>query len=206
MEIDAGTGKASFPANNVLESFMLNLFLDAGRFIAANPGAVTVGAFSWPAYLTLNNGATAAAHAKFVQDNSDYGGAGAALQSDVKQLIERIREPGYRRYNIEFWVAEITAGPGVTSGALTVGSDVGRLSHFTSFLVRPPALTFHVYLKALDDSILVNVAAGQTAYKDGAKFSEGFAITVADGWVSVTIHDQLDPRYSYGYQPSAITV
>lgn len=94
----------------------------------------------------------------------------------------------------------------MTSGALTVGSDVGRLSLFTSFLVRPPALTFHVYLKALDDSILIKVAAGQTAYKDGAKFSEGFAITVADGWVSVTIHDLLDPRYSYGYQPSAITV
>lgn len=111
MEIDAGTGKASFPANNLLESFMLNLFPDAGRFVAANPGAVTVGAFSWPAYLTLNNGATAAALTKFVQDNSDYGGAGVALQTDVKQLIDRIREPGYRRYNIEFWVAEITAGP-----------------------------------------------------------------------------------------------
>ena len=206
IKVDAETGKARFPANNLLESFALNLYPDGGRFNAGAGGGLSVGAYSWPAYLSLNNGAGAAARGKFIYDNTDYGGSGGVLDADVRQLIDQIRQPEYRRYNIEFWVAIVTAGSGTTSSPLNVGSAVGYLSLYTSFLVRPPALTFHIYLKALDQAILVGCATGQKVSKNGIWYGGPIAIAPAEGWVSVTIHDEIDPRYSYGYQPTIFTV
>ena len=77
--IDAASGKVRFPRTNVLKSYALNLYQDGGRMGGNGAAATSLGAFSWPAYLSLNNGSAAAVHAKFINDNADYGGAGGAL-------------------------------------------------------------------------------------------------------------------------------
>lgn len=206
MKVDSATGRATFPATNLLEGFALNLYSDAGRFSSDAAGGLFVGAFSWPAYLSLDNGATASGRGKFVYDNADYGGAGDFLQADVKQLVDQIREPQFRRHNIEFWVAMVTVGSGTTSSPLTVGPMSGYLSMYTSFLVRPPALTFHIYVKALDDTLLIGVADGQRVSKNGISSDAAISVAPADGWVSLTIHDKIDPRLSYGYQPTIFRI
>lgn len=204
--IDATSGKVDFPQTNVLKSYALNLYQDGGRMAGNGASSITVGAFSWPSYLSLENGAIAAAHDQFVYDNADYGGSRASLDAAVKELIDRIRQPTYRQYNIEFWVAAVTAGAGNTSSALTVGSMSGHISLYTSFKVRPPALTHHAYVKALDQAILVNVLSGQVLYKDGVAYTSAFAVAPGEGWASITVHDEIDPSLSYGYQPTIFSI
>lgn len=206
LTVDPATAKVRLPANNVLENYMLNVYQDSGRLAGNGAAATTVGAFSWPAYLTLNNGATAAAHAKFIFDNNTYGGAAGALDTQVKALIDQIRDAGYRRYNIEFWLAVVTAGSGVTSSPITVGGTTGYNSLYTSFRVRPPALTHHVYLKALDANIIINVVAGQTIRKGTVWNTAPFIVSPGDGWVSILVHDDVAPAQSYGYQPTIFSV
>lgn len=204
--IDAASGKIDFPRTNVLKSYALNLYQDGGRMAGNGAAGISVGAFSWPAYLSLNNGATAAAHGKFINDNSDYGGAAGALNGIVKDLVDKIRQPAYRRYNVEFWTAAVTAGSGTTSSPLTVGAVTAYSSLYTSFVVRPPALTHHAYLRALDDTILINVMNGQTVSKEGIANTAAFAVTPSEGWVSITVHDEIDPSLSYGYQPTIFSI
>ena len=201
LDIDPASGKLAFPATNVTQSLALNLYSDAGRFSSTAPGNTTVGAFAWPSYLSVYNGATAAQHGKFIYDNTDYGGSGGTLQADVRALIDTIRDPAFRRYSVEFWVAVVTAGSGTSGSPVTIGSETGYLSLFTTFRVRPPTFTFHAYLRALDDAILVAVAPSQTLTLNGIARPNPFAIRPSDGWVSVTIHDEVNPRTSYGYQP-----
>jgi hypothetical protein len=72
--------------------------------------------------------------------------------------------------------------------------------------VRPPALTHHIYVKALDQAILVNVLSGQVLYKDGIAYTSAFAVTPGEGWTSITVHDEIDPSLSYGYQPTIFSI
>jgi hypothetical protein len=105
MAASAATAKARFPHNHTLESYALNLDRDGGRAAGSDAAGNTVGAFAWPAYLSLNNGATVAAWAKFIYNNTDYGGTGGALDGKVKDLIDlidQIRDPDYRRYSVEW--------------------------------------------------------------------------------------------------------
>jgi hypothetical protein len=204
--IDSATGVPSFPQANLLQSYAVNLYQDSGRFAGNGVNAISVGAFAWPAYLTVYNGATRTGLGKFITDNADYGGAAGSLDANVRDLIDMIRDSGHRRYGVEFWVAEVTAGSGTNVVPVTVGADIGYESLFTANTMRAPSMTFHAYLRALDDTILVPLVAGQTARKNGVALSAPFAITPAEGWVSLTIHDSVVPSASFGYQPNIFSV
>jgi hypothetical protein len=209
MRVDGTTGKPSFPAASFIENYALNLYQDSGRFAGNGVSSAQLGGgFAFPAYLTLYNGAAAAGLGKFISDNSDYGGAAGSMAPAVKDLVDMIRDASVRRYGVEFWVAEITAGS-VTdpASALTVGGETGYYSLFGTFKARPPALTFHAYLRALDDDIFIQFfPPGQAALKNGVAQAASFALTPAEGWVSLTITDVTDPYGSVGYQPSILNV
>ncbi|WP_206454793.1 DUF2793 domain-containing protein [Aurantimonas marina] len=205
MSLDGLTGKPSFPQANFLEDYAVNLLQDSGRFAGNAVSATTVGAFAFPAYLSLYNGAAAAGLGKFVHNNTDYGGPAGLLAPQVKDLLDMIRDAAYRRYGVEFWVAEITHGAG-TEGSLTVGATTGYLNCFSAQMARPPKLTFHAYLRAVDADILLHRFDGQTLYKNGEANTASIAISPADGWVSVTVQDAVDPRTSYGYMPATFGV
>jgi len=206
--IDGTTGKPSFPAASFLESFALNLYGDSGRMAGNGASGTGVASFAFPGYLTLYNGATAASQGKFIFDNATYGGVGASLDPLVKGLIDMIRDPSVRRFNIEFFVARVTAGTVTDAAAkLVVGADTGYCSLFTAQKVRPPAATFHVYLRALDDNLLVGISAGsQAVTKNGVLQTGSFAISPGDGWVSITVKDIQAPYSSYGYTPGLLNL
>ena len=201
ISIDGATGKPTFNAANLLEDYAINLYSDSGRFGGGGASGIGIGAFAWPRYLTLYNGATVAALGKFIHNNDDYGGSAGALDPAVRDLVDMIRDSSYRRYGIEFWVAEVTAGSGqvvsVNYGALT-----GYYSLYTAQLVRTSAMTFHAYLRALDSAVIVRLGTGQTALVDGAIQTETFAIAPSQNWVSLTIRDVQDLRRSTGYSLS----
>lgn len=209
IEIDNTSGAVALPATNVLTDYALNLYQDSGRMAGNGVVANTIGAYSFPAYLTLYNGATEAAQAKFIFDNTDYGGSGGTLDSNVKDLIDKIRSDSashnFRRYGPEFWVAKVTAGTGAAH-SYTFGGVTAYYCLFSSQQMIPPAMTFHIYMRALTSAIIVYCSqAGQTGFKDGvSQGGSDFLIEPGDGWVSVTIQQKVNPSSANGYQPLAL--
>lgn len=200
MVVDHLTGKVGFPKTDVLTGYAVNLFQDSGRFAGNAANGVTVGAFAFPAYLSVYNGAAASGAGKFIHNNDDYGGVAGSLDADVKSLVDQIRDAAYRRYGVEFWVARVTHGAGV-AGPISHLGQTYYVSLYGADRPRPPKLTFHVYLKAIDDDILVKREAGQTILKDGVEHVANFLVSPADGWVSIAVQDEADPRNSVGYAP-----
>lgn len=209
MSVDRASGAVRLPNTNVLTGYALNLYDDSGRFAGAGESATTIGAFAFPDYLTLYNGSTAAALGKFIHDNTTYGGNKGELEPEVKDLIDKIRDPSRRRYGVEFWVAEITMGSG-TAQAFSYQGETYYLCLFNRQQIRAPAMTFHAYLRAVDSSVLVvPQASGITIYKDGGAgvtAPDRVVINPSDGWVSVTIQDEQNPYTSLGYGPPPFTL
>ncbi|WP_420959845.1 DUF2793 domain-containing protein [Brucella sp. IR073] len=202
LRIDAATGKADLPSSSMLTSFAINLYPDSGRFAGNGAVGVTVGAFAFPNYMTLYNGSTVKGAGKFINDNNDYGGAAGALVPTAKDLVDKIRDPGYRRNGVEFWIAEITMGSS-TAAATSYNGTTYYYSAFTRQQIRAPAHTFHAYVRAVDSAVLVMVNPSATVFKNGVEHRTPNQVIIApsEGWVSITIQDSLELRSAYGYLP-----
>lgn len=201
--VRAESGKVEFPWTNVVTDYCLNLFGDSGRFSTST--GFTVGSFSFPSYLWLYNASAASGIGKFIHDNTDYGGSAGALQTSVKMLIDKIRNPDSRRYGLEFWVAEIARG----AGAEIPFAHAGSMYYLTAFTegARPPALSFHCYLRAMDQPILIECSTGMEIRKDGTAFTTHVTVSPADGWVSVAVtHRVASYRTSDGYRPRVLAI
>ncbi|WDR01366.1 hypothetical protein PSQ19_11065 [Devosia algicola] len=156
--------------------------------------------------MTPYNGAAITGLAKYITNNNDYGGSAGALNTHIRNLIDTIRDVSYRRYGPEFWVAQITMGSGTAVGPASVDGLTGYYCLFGALAVQAPAMTFHAYLRALDQAILIKLYPGQTASVNGTIHDETFAIAPADDWVSVTIFHELNPRSNFGYNPPPIGI
>lgn len=205
LRIDRHTAKVSFAATNVLTDYAISLLPDSGRFAGNAAKAVTIDSFSFPSYITLQNGTTTSDAGKFIHDNTDYGGTAGTLPAVVKNLVDKIRSVDHRRYGSEFRVAQLTMGSG-TNFAQTVGSTPYYMCAYLAFGPRAPAMTFHAYLRALDAPVLYHRYDGQTIIKNGTHHETHVSIAPEDGWVSVTVVDQVDPYFSVGYNPTPMTI
>ena len=211
LEVDNASGAVAFPATNVVTDYAVNLYQDSGRMAGNGVAALTIGAFSSPAYFSFTNGGSAAAYAKFIYNNTDNGGTAGSLDSAIKDLINQIRSPAnasYRRYGPEFWAAKVTAGTGTASSPQSASGKTGYFCLLSSQQMILPAMTFHVYLRALTEEIIVRANDnGQSGFKNGvAQGNANFLVAPGDGWVSVTIQQKVDPYTSLGYQPLIFAV
>lgn len=201
--IDTDTGKATFPKSNILQNYATNLYGDNGRFAGNNSNSVTIGNFHFPQYFVTYNNTLISAHGKFIHNNATYGGAQNTLNPDIDDLIIKIKDSNFRRYGVEFWVAKMIQGTGTNSSPFTHEGITAHISLFTSGL-KTPNMTFHSYLKALTSTILIKAQTGQIISIDGVEQTGSVAITVADGWRSITITDSAIPRQTAGYQPNIL--
>lgn len=206
MAVDRRTGKTTFPQSNLLSDFAVSLLPDSGRFAGNAAKTEIASAFTFPSYLALYNGASAASAGKFIANNTDYGGTAGALDPEIRSLVDLIRGPAYRRYGVEFFAARITAGAGVTAAPVTIGGVDYFYSLYLAFGPRAPNMTFHVYLRALDGPIVYKCLPGQTICRNGAKGSEHILIAPSDGWQSITVVDEQDPYSSNGYNPTPFNI
>ncbi len=205
LRIDRQNGRVSFPRTNLLTDFAVSLLPDSGRFAGNGATGNTVGSFSLPSYLSLYGGATAADGGKYITNNSDYGGTAGALPASVRDLVDQIRGPSHRRYGVEYRVAEITMGAD-TSTPISVSGTPYYLGLLMGFGPRPPRMTFHIYLRALDGTIAYRWYPGQTIIKNGTAFTTHVPISPGEGWVSMTVRDEQDPYSSYGYNPTPLNL
>lgn len=206
--VDNASGAVSFPASRVLSNYAVSLLQDSGRMAGNGAAALTIGGYAFPAYFLMVNGSTQAALAKFIYNNTDNGGTAGSLNPYVADLINQIRSSAYRRYGPEFWVAEVTMGSGTSNSPQSAGGVTGHLGLYTFSNILPPALTFHVYVRALTNEIVIAIsaAAGQTGYKNGVAQTGNFLVAPSDGWVSITIQQQADPYNYNGYNPYPLEV
>lgn len=206
LTVDRTSGKVALPASDFLSNFAVSLLSDSGRFAGNDARTQLAGPFVFPSYLTAYNGSTVADGGKFITDNNDYGGTAGVLDPNIRDLIDKIREPAYRRYGVEFHAALITMGSGTASSPVTLNGAEHYLSLFLTFGPRAPAMTFHAYVCALDGPIVYLPSAGQTIFKNGVKVSDTPTITNADGWASITVFDQQNSRESWDYSPTPLTL
>jgi len=200
------TRRRQRPRGNLLSDFAINLFADSGRFAGNSAATEYATTFAMPNYITLYNGATAANYGKFITNNNDYGGAAGALATEVKSLIDKVKDSSYRRYGVEFFVGQITAGSGTATTPIVVGGTTFYNNAFLAFGPRPPAMTFRAHIRALDAAIAYRVWAGQTAFKNGVRQSGNFRIETSDGWTHVLVFDEQAPRTSVDYSPNPYSI
>lgn len=186
-----------------------NLLPDAGRFCSTNEAKYANGLTSFvaPPYLSLYNSSTIAGHAKHINDTSTYGGAAAAIDAEVKELVDKIRaSDAVRRNYLEFWTAKVTKGAGT---ALSRTPAAGGTYYLASFLsrMRFQADTVHFYIKAKTGNVDLHPrsVSGTKCYIDGVLASPSDnVLTPADGWKSVLITTAMtssDVRNAVMYQP-----
>lgn len=142
---------------------------------------------------------------KFINNNTDYGGSAGSLPVPVKDLVDQIRHVERRRYGVEFHIAEITMGSG-TTGQIVVEGTTYYLALLLGFGPRAPALTFHVYMRAVDAPVAWRHHPGQTIIVNGESHHAHVLIAPEDGWVSVTVHDEQNPYSTFGYNPMPLNL
>lgn len=196
--VNAASGAVSFRTNVLAEGAVTSIMSDSGRFAGSpEPAGVTAGGFSTPPWVALANGATLTGHAKFVYNSSTYGGAGAAVDAEIQQLVALCVDPIYQQSYPEFHVAKLTAGSG-TSSAVSFPDAITRYSQlYTQPFGRPVKLTTSYYIKLVSGDAGLRWANSRRLIVDG---TERFASTVieTDGlWHHVlTIEDDAFPRHA----------
>lgn len=200
---DHSTGEAVIGNLRVGCDMVQNVLPDSGRFNGNANNAVFNGiAYTAPSYISPISGGSFASHAKFIHDNADYGGAGAALDPEVKALIDKIRPVGGRRFGPEWYVLKMTQ----TAGALTASQLVGGVAHglinTSAFTALPNKFTIGYYVKVKTGSaaIGVNSARVTRAAIDGVPVAAGTGSTIplvnADGWKYINL-ESTPNQYSY---------
>ena len=177
----------------------VNLLPDSGRFTGNGSNGVFSGApYVAPSYLQASGGSVLSAHARFVHDNADYGGAGAALHPDVRALVDEIHPVSARRYGVEWWVMKAVRGSTPVE-PVTIGADTFDLLFTNSFVPLPRELTCGYHLRVLAGKAAVS-HGGAGSFVDGGFQPPGAAPTVVgpgDGWRYV---DRLARANPYGYE------
>lgn len=203
---DRTTGEVIVGGWRVGRDAVINVLPDSGRFNGNNNNLQFAGiAYVAPSYLTPESGAAIAAHAKFVHDNSTYGGAGSALDAEVNALISKIRpNASDRRYGPEWYVLLITQTTGSLSEAQNIGGTNYGLAFTNTFTALPRKYTagFYVKVKTGSAAIVVPAASKGRAYIDGVLYAGGSAPVVlqnADGWKYVNLQSGPN-QFFYNYR------
>lgn len=201
LRIEAATGAVRLPAT-VVETQPMNLLKDGGRFSGSpEPASFAASSFVAPDYLTPYNGAAFASGPRYTANSSTYGGPNDALDPDIEAFMAKLKDPGNaRRYSVEFFVLQVTAGSGTLTAPVSVdGVDHYRAvenayspvpSHFT--------LNFHVLVKS-GSVALTRVPQNETLFIDGDVVAASPSISSDQGWRQVTRRYAFDPRDYGGY-------
>ena len=199
LRVERGTGRLWAGDLAVERSVTFNLLPDSGRFVsAANNGVFAGAAYAAPTWLNPSGGSTFAGHARFLHDNTDYGGAAGALDPHVRELIDLIRPPTARRYGAEWWVLKIVRGATAVEPFLIDGETFG-LGATVSIVPLPEKLTVGYYLRVLSGKASIHPPTPDALSIDGEAHGSTTPRVVlpGEGWRYVNL---LSRSNVYGYE------
>ncbi|MEO0943215.1 MAG: hypothetical protein AAFY06_00035 [Pseudomonadota bacterium] len=197
MLVTGNSGKVAFPQTAFSQEMFFNLLQDAGRFAGSpEPQTRTAATFTKPVYLTPYNGSTMTAHAKFIHDNSTYGGAQAALDAEVDALVSKLKTT--KRFGVEFWVMDVTCGAGTAVGH-TSGGVTRYLAILNSSTPLWPRSTLGFNLRCLSGSAVVRYDPAAFYFEDASVKTSDVFVLPADGWKQVIRVDNTAPASFVGY-------
>ncbi len=197
--IDRASGSVSLPAT-VPAPAPFNLLQDAGRF-GGSPEPKSAGAptFTAPSYITSVNGAVLAQGPKFIYDNTTYGGSAGALDADVDALISKLKDASKRRYGVEFYLLQVTAGTG-TSVQISFGGDTYYLPVSFPQVALPTAMSVNYHLLVKSGSVGIYRPTGiHRLFLDGTEYATHQKIVPGDGWRQVSKLVIVPPDQFIGY-------
>ena len=212
LTIDAATGAATLSAPAVIGGLTvspdsaLNLLPDQGRFGGDQiNSSITAMTFVQPTYLNQFNGSSFTAHARFIHNNSTYGGPSGALDAEVDALLTLIRDPMRRRYGSEWWALKVTKGSGVSSPSTVAGVTRYPVIRATAAPL-PRAYTVGFYLRVLSGSGYVDQGlTGKFSRWDNdetGNLSAGI-VEPGDGWVFIQRQMSFN---DFGFNTEAVEV
>lgn len=210
LRAEAASGEVVIGDVRMSRDMMANVLPDSGRFNGntANTAFDKI-TYVAPSYFSAVTGATIASHAKFVHDNSDFGGAAASLDGEVRALVEKIRPAGKgRRYGPEWYTLLITNTSSSLVETRTVSGTTYGLPFANAFTAMPARYSFAYYVKVKSGSALVAMDRVIRASVDGIPVPAGtdaspFMLTNADGWKHICL--ETSPNLSgYDYRVAQI--
>ncbi len=172
-----------------------NLLTNHGRFSAETPRVLTTFDATMN-QLVAYNAAVLAAGDRFIDDNSNYGGAGGALGTDVGALMTAIQGAGRtdNQNGYEFFLCDITCGGGTADGEVFTQNYYPMLEG-GDFFIAPigTTVTFQCWLrlKSIVDEptfggLLLGDAGGTVSTEiDGVSAAQQSILAVAGGWVHI---------------------
>ncbi len=184
------TGEVMLPATGLtLEpSLFLNLLSDSGRFNGSgNQHQLVSSVATAPSYLTEFNGASITFPAKFIHNNTNFGGSAGALDAAIEEIIIKVFGAGGLRYGPEFWCMNIEAGPG-TGSTQTIGQDTFYRATVCATNPRPARYTSGLFLRCSSGKLALRIPNGSVSslLRDNAAATYGtgdVVVTPGDGWV-----------------------
>ena len=194
MRADPATARVSFAGGAVSRGALLspemlpNLLPDGGRFGGlADLLNLRLDGFVAPSYLQPYNGSTISPHAKFIQDNDDYGGNDGALDPEVRALVDLLYPAHLRQRGLEWYAALVEAGQG-GSRPNTVNGVTYPLAFESGVAVTPDLFSVSVMVRVLSGAALMGAADAESAGRWGATVSDDaeLVVTAADGWTELS--------------------
>jgi hypothetical protein len=204
MRFDRVAGETVVAGLRVGRDLAQNLLPDSGRFNGNGNNAVFSG-IGWaaPSYISAIGGSTIAAHAKFIHNNNDYGGSAGTLDTDVRQLIDKIRAANNRRYGPEWFAMRMTQAATPSIEPQTIGGTGYGLICTVASVALPDKFTVGYFLKVRSGSaaIRLNSVRVMRASVDGVAMAAGIGASPlvlgsGDGWKYVGFHSTPN-QYNY---------
>ncbi len=192
---EAATGRVSAGGLWLGHDLMQNVLPDSGRSNGAGNNMVFSGiSHVAPGYLAPASGASFGPHAKFIHDNTDYGGSAGALDAHISLLIDKLRTVDGRRYGPEWYAIRATQAATPTSEVVTIGGLPHGLLCTSTFTAMPVRYSVGYFVRVITGSVAVRVNADVVirAAIDGVAVPAGAAaspvqVLPADGWKHVTL-------------------
>jgi len=172
-----------------------NKLTNRGRF-ATESGKVASTFDSGVEQLTVFNSTVVTEGDRYIDDNSNYGGAGGTLGTDIGSLMVTLESAGRTdaRNGFEFFIADYAVGGGTSNGESFTGDNYYPfLTGSDDYLgAIGSTVTFQAWVrvKSLGDAvtyngILLGSVSGVDTVIDGVQVDPQSALEVSSGWVHI---------------------
>jgi len=176
---------------------------DNGRFAGDIGQYIYASTFSNSSFFVPYNSGTATQVGKFIHNNNDYGGSAGSMTQTTIDLIEtQNRDATDKRYGVEFFIMQLTAGSG-TLVAITFPGGTRYLMSTTSsgaYWGINGYGTFSSWIRAINGPIGLYGAAFVNWEINGVtQLQSNYDLSPDDGWIFVKIVRQDAIGYDNGF-------